>query len=425
MLGDLVRAPCPGVGKARPKAWIVRVGSLECRMRIAFYAPLKSPDHDIPSGDRRVGRLLMDALRLAGHAVDLASDFRSFDGDGNQIRQALLRDQGGAIADRLVARWLNAALQERPAMWFTYHLYYKAPDWIGPRVSKALGIPYVVAEASYAAKRDGGLWGLGHIAVRDAIQAANLLLCPTHDDLAGLRQIAATRTRLVRLPPFLDPTPYRAAAEKRDAQRAGLSGAYGLQAQQPWLVVVAMMRSGDKLASYRLLAQSLANLADLAWQILVVGDGSARSEIQALLENAAPGRTHFLGERSSDELAGIYAASDICIWPSVNEAYGMAMLEAQAAGIPVVSCAVRGVPDVVCDRRTGLLAAPGDAAGLAVLTRELLVDPARRTAMGQAAAQFVFGERSTWEAARRLNRAFADMPQRMPIATAIVSGTST
>ena len=415
----MVKAWCPGVGKAR----IVRARQLEYCMRIAFYAPLKSPTHPTPSGDRRVGRLLMDALRLGGHAVALASDFRSFEGSGNETRQTLIRDEGCAIANRLVAQWLDGAPSERPELWFTYHLYYKAPDWIGPRVSQALGIPYVVAEASYAAKRAGGPWAVGHIAARDAIGAANLLLCPTHDDVAGLRPVAAPHTRIVRLPPFLDPAPYREAALSRDAQRAGLSNAHGVPQHEPWLVVVAMMRTGDKLASYRLLAQALERLADLAWQILVVGDGSARAEIQGLLEHAAPGRTHFLGECASDALAAIYAASDICIWPSVNEAYGMAMLEAQAAGIPVVSCAVRGVPDVVCDGRTGLLAAPGDAAGLADLARQLIENPARRMAMGQAAAQFVVGERSTSEAARQLNQAFADFPAYTSITAPRGSGT--
>ena len=392
-------------------------------MRIAFYAPLKSPTHETPSGDRRVGRLLMDALRLAGHAVELASDFRSFEGTGNETQQVLIRDAGCAIANGLVAQWRNSAPLERPELWFTYHLYYKAPDWIGPHVSKALGIPYVVAEASYAAKRAGGPWTLGHVAARDAIQAADLLLCPTHDDVAGLQQVAATDTQLVRLPPFLDPTPYRAAALTRVARRASLSSENGLPAREPWLVVVAMMRSGDKLASYRLLAQALERLADMAWQMLVVGDGSARTEIQAMLESAAPGRTHFLGECAADELAAIYAASDICIWPSVNEAYGMALLEAQAAGIPVVSCAVRGVPDVVCDGRTGLLAAPGDAAGLADLARALISDQPRRAAMGRAAAQFVVGERSIREAARQLNQAFAGLPAQTPGAARHDSGT--
>ena len=359
----------------------------------------------------------MDALRLGGHSVDLASDFRSFEGVGDPVQQTLIRNEGGAIADRLIAQWLAGAQHERPEVWFTYHLYYKAPDWIGPRVSKALGIPYVVAEASCAAKRAGGPWAQGHLATCEAIQAASLLLCPTQDDVAGLQQVAVARTHVVRLPPFLDPTPYRLAAQTRDTHRATLSVAHDIPAREPWLVVVAMMRGGDKLASYRQLAQALPRLMDLPWQILVVGDGLARAEIQALLQQAAPGRARILGERGGDELTAVYAASDIFIWPSVNEAYGMAMLEAQAAGVPVVSCAVRGVPDVVCDGRTGLLAAPDDAEGLAKLARELLLDSTRRVAMGQAAAQFVFEERSVGEASHVLNVTLGNLKSHAPMNT--------
>ncbi|WP_035670480.1 hypothetical protein [Azospirillum brasilense] len=55
-------------------------------MRIAFYAPLKSPTHPVPSGDRRMARLLMAALERAGHAVTLASTLRSWD-DGSVWRR--------------------------------------------------------------------------------------------------------------------------------------------------------------------------------------------------------------------------------------------------------------------------------------------------------------------------------------------------
>ena len=388
--------------------------ALECRMRIAFYAPLKSPTHDVPSGDRRVGRLLMDALRMAGHSVELASDFRAFEGTGDAQRQAAIREEGIAIARGLVRRWREAAVPERPDLWFTYHLYYKAPDWLGPEVSQQLGIPYVAAEASYAARRAGGPWAIGHAAVRDAIQAAALLLCPTRDDVAGLRQVASAYAWIVRLPPFLDPAPYRAAAQKRATHRAALGVAHELAERQPWLVVAAMMRGGDKLASYHLLARALELLVDLPWQILVAGDGPAGAEVQALLERVAPGRTRFLGQCDVDALAAVYAACDLCIWPAVNEAYGMAMLEAQAAGTAVVSCAARGVPDVVCDGITGLLAAPGDAQGLANRARELLVDQPRRAAMGQAAARFVHEQRSTSQAAGQLNRAFENLPRGSP-----------
>ena len=378
-------------------------------MRIAFYAPLKSPTHPTPSGDRRVARLLMDALALAGHQVVLVSDFRSYEGKGDAAAQAALREQGGAIAAALLDDWRHGPVDGRPELWLTYHLYYKAPDWLGPPVCRSLGLPYAVAEASYAPKRAQGAWAMGHAAVRDALQVADLLLCPTADDVPALQAVLRPQTTVRRLPPFLDPAPYREAAAAREFHRAQLARKHGLDTSRPWMVVAAMMRQGDKLASYEILAQVLPLLADLSWQLLVAGDGPATDRVQALLDSAAPGRCRFAGECSAVALAGMYAASDLCVWPAVNEAYGMAMLEAQAAGTPVVSCAVRGVPDVVVHGVTGLLAPGGDVAAIAVHVRALLQDAARRTEMGQAAARFVADERSTVQAAQLLQDALAQL----------------
>jgi glycosyltransferase involved in cell wall biosynthesis len=374
-------------------------------MRIAFYAPLKAPNHPTASGDRRVARLLMDALQLAGHTVELVSEFRSFERHGDARRQQALSREGASIADALVTQWQGDAAQLRPALWFTYHLYYKAPDWIGPAVCRALGIPYVVAEASHAAKRANGPWALGHAAVEQALQMADLLLCPTAFDVAGLLQVLPDAGRIRRLPPFLDPAPYQRAARKRGLWRAHLQARHGLAPEQPWLVVAAMMRPGDKLDSYRVLADTLPLLMDLPWQLLVAGDGDARAEVEAILMAAAPGRVHFLGACDARTMAALYAAGDLCVWPAVNEAYGMAMLEAQAAGMPVVSCATRGVPDVVQHGVTGLLGPQNDAQALARCVRALLVEPARREAMGVAAADFVGGARSLQQAAQELGRA--------------------
>ncbi|MSP96509.1 MAG: glycosyltransferase [Betaproteobacteria bacterium] len=381
-------------------------------MRIAFYAPLKSPQHAVPSGDRRVARLLLDALERAGHQLELASTFRSFDASGDHVRQGALREEGAAIAQGLVARWRAGALEARPDLWFTYHVYYKAPDWLGPHVSAALGIPYVIAEASHAPKRAGGRWAIGHEAAGDAIRAADLVLCPTHDDVACLEKIVSASGSIRLLAPFLDPAPYRMAARRRDLHRARLSRDLGLDRSVPWIVVAAMMRPGDKLASYQMLARSLEQLTDLRWHLVVAGDGSVRAQVQAELEAVIPGRARFVGEQGATELAQIYAASDLCVWPAVNEAYGMAMLEAQAAGIPVVSRALRGVPDVVCDGRTGLLAAPDDEQALSDLTRALLLDGQRRSLMGSAAACFVATERSLDAAAARLDLALGSIAHK-------------
>ena len=370
-------------------------------MRIAFYAPLKPPTHGTPSGDRRVAGLLMDALERVADHIELVSTFRSFDADGDVERQAALRRQGETLAERLAAGWRDGPAQLRPNLWFTYHVYYKAPDWLGPAVSAALGIPYVIAEASYAEKRAGGPWAIGHAAAADAIRRARLILEPSRDDVAGLQGLVGS-DRIVHLPPFLDATPYAAAIKARSSHRERLARRYGLEPAVPWIMVAAMMRAGDKLASYRALATTLGRLADLPWRVVIAGDGSARREVEQAFEQAAPGRACFLGTLEGRELVTIYAACDLYAWPAVNEAYGMAMLEAQAAGVPVVSYATRGVPDVVLNGKTGLLIADGE--DLARPLRELLVDAPRRAALGREAAAFVSAHRSLGAAAGQLKR---------------------
>src|SRR5688572_3810235 len=379
-------------------------------MRIAFYAPLKSPTHGTPSGDRRVAGLLMDALGRAGHHVELVSSFRSYDAAGDAARQAAMREQGLALGRRLASQWRDAPAAARPDLWFTYHTYYKAPDWLGPAASEALGIPYVIAEASHAGKRAGGAWDIGHCATAEAVGRADLLLCPTRDDMAGLQGVAAAPDRVVWLPPFLDPAPFRSAAAQRESHREHLARKHGLDVAQPWLAVVAMMRAGDKLASYRALAQVLALASDLRWQLLVAGDGPARGEVEAALTAAVPGRAVFLGALRLRGIAALYAAADVCVWPAVNEAYGMALLEAQAAGLPVIAAATRGVPDVVVDGRTGRLAPQGDVAGLAALVRELLLDAGQRARLGAAAAAFTAEERSLDATMARLQPLLSRIP---------------
>jgi glycosyltransferase involved in cell wall biosynthesis len=379
-------------------------------MRIAFYAPLKSPTHVTPSGDRRVARLLTAALELAGHRVELASTFRSFDATGDAERQASLRAQGEALGRELAAKWHAGPAAGRPELWFTYHAYYKAPDWLGPAVCAALQIPYVIAEASHAGKRAGGPWEIGHRGALDAIRRADLLLCPSRDDMQALRGVAAAPGRVAWLPPFLDPAPFRDAASARADARGRLARLHALDAGLPWIAAVAMMRGGDKLRSYRMLAGALGRLRDLGWRLLVAGDGDAGAEVRAALDESIPGRAAYLGALDEPGVAELYAAADLCAWPAVNEAYGMAMLEAQAAGVPVVSCATRGVPDVVEHGRTGLLAPAGDEAAFAGLLRELLLEPDRRARLGAAAAAFVAGERSLQATVARLRERLAGIP---------------
>lgn len=379
--------------------------------RIAFYAPLKAPTHPTPSGDRHMARLLIEALETAGAKVELASDFRSYDGVGDPARQAALRTEGGAVGDRLLGRYRAQTADARPTAWFTYHLYHKAPDWIGPKVAKALDIPYLVAEASFAPKRAGGPWDLGHGAAAQAIAAADCIFCLTRLDMACVRPLVPPGHLLRFLPPFLDPRPF-AQAQTGLAGRAVLARHFGLDPERRWLLAVAMMRPGDKLQSYQRLGAALAHLAGNDWQLLVIGDGPARDQVAAALApmNASSGgRLILAGALPLTQLPEIYAACDLYLWPGVGEAYGMAYLEAQAAGLPVVAGNERGVPDVVRHEETGLLTAPGDDAAFAAATRRLLDDAGLRHKLSQGARAFVRGERTVAAAARSIGDVLGEL----------------
>ncbi|HXQ39991.1 MAG TPA: glycosyltransferase family 4 protein [Candidatus Udaeobacter sp.] len=354
-------------------------------MRLAFYAPMKPPGHPTPSGDRRMARLLVRALEEAGHEVELASEFRSREPAGNPARQSAIAHEAGREAARLIAAYAALPPAGRPKAWFTYHVYYKAPDWIGPRVAAALSIPYFLAEASLAPKRAGGPWAIGHEATLAAIDAADRLFVINPADRPCLLEAASDPARLVDLPAFLDTGPYSQAATGRAAHRRQLGERHAIAAGPPWLLAVAMMRPGDKLASYRIMGQSLMILRKRDWHLLVVGDGPAASDVRAALAPLGAERVSYLGYVSEAELPAHYAAADLLFWPAVNEAYGMALLEAQAAGLPVVAGASGGVPAIVDQGVTGLLAPPGDPRGFAEALAALIDQPARRAAMSAAA----------------------------------------
>ena len=148
----------------------------------------------------------------------------------------------------------------------------------------------------------------------------------------------------------------RPGALSRGARRAAappgeLAARFGLDPQQPWLLAVAMMRADVKRESYLLLADGARPAARSAWQLLVVGDGPARAEVEAV---RGPGQVGSLRRRAAGgRAAAVYAAADLYVWPAVREAYGLAMLEAQAAGLPVVAGREGGVAEVVADGVSG------------------------------------------------------------------------
>jgi len=180
---------------------------------VAFYAPMKAPDHPTPSGDRQIARLTMAALERAGFAPFIASRLRVIDMAGDAAAQARLAAEAGAEADRL----LHALRPAPPALWFTYHCHYKSPDLVGPRIAGALGIPYAISEPSVSVRRRSGAWAAFARASEAAIGAADRLFWTTGRDRPAL-EAAGHAAKMVHLPAFVDEGP---APAPRPAARPG------------------------------------------------------------------------------------------------------------------------------------------------------------------------------------------------------------
>lgn len=331
---------------------------------VAFYAPLKSPEHPTPSGDRQIARNLMTALeRGVNRPVRLVSELRSFEREGSASAQQDIRQ----LAQAEVMRILKDG--DHPQMWVSYHNYYKSPDLIGPSICNTLGIPYALIEASRAKSRLSGPWAQFAVAAEEACDAANIIFHFTKNDHFALARDRVEWQQIVELPPFLN----------RDDLPEPSSNTGPM-------LVVGMMRHKDKLASYALIAEALSLLKTTDWQLNIAGDGPARAEVDAMFYRFGP-RVRFLGALTPEALQAAYANAGLFVWPGVNEAFGMVYLEAQAAGLPVVAQDRVGVRDVLMP---GSYPDPDKGAGgLAERIDELLGNPALRQSAGQMARSYV------------------------------------
>jgi phosphatidyl-myo-inositol alpha-mannosyltransferase len=127
-------------------------------------------------------------------------------------------------------------------------------------------------------------------------------------------------------------------------------------------------------------------------RLVVVGEGPEGERCRALVPPALRDDVLFLGRVSDADLPGCYRAADVYVSPALGgESFGIVLLEAMAAGCPVVASDLPGYRSVVTDGRTGVLAPPGDPAALAAAIAGVLDDPERRTALAAAGERAATG----------------------------------
>jgi L-malate glycosyltransferase len=168
----------------------------------------------------------------------------------------------------------------------------------------------------------------------------------------------------------------------------------------------------EEQKGHRYLLEALAMLEEdqtLAGRtrVLLVGDGRLQRELKERASAlGVAGKVSFLGTRR--DIAEILKALDLVVMPSLWEGLSVAMLEAMAAGLPLVISDVGGVSQALGNNEYGLKVAPADPAGLAGAIRLLAGDPGRRASLGRLAKQRVLAEFSAEAMLAKLGLVYED-----------------
>lgn len=157
------------------------------------------------------------------------------------------------------------------------------------------------------------------------------------------------------------------------------------------------------LRAFALLEEQLAGAFDL--RLVLVGDGPLLSELKTLARQLGiDRRVIFTGMRR--DIPELLHSFDIFVLPSLTEGLPLTVLEAMAAGLPVVASRVGGIPEAVLDGQTGFLVPPGHEAALAGKLGHLVQQPEWRCRMGAAGRQRVLAEFTARSMVRKTERLY-------------------
>lgn len=233
---------------------------------------------------------------------------------------------------------------------------------------------------------EGFLWEL----LKGAHNQADLNLCTSTAMVEELTNHGIERTDLwqrgVDTELF---QPHLASAEMRDRLSQG-------HPDCTLLLYVGRLGAEKEIDRIKPVLEAIPNA-----RLALVGDGPNRV---ALEEHFADTPTHFVGYLRGIELASAYASADAFIFPSRTETLGLVLLEAMAAGTPVVAARSGGIPDIVTDGVNGYLFDPADDEGAIAATQKLLERPEEREALRHNARQEA--ERWGWSAATQQLRRY-------------------
>lgn len=264
----------------------------------------------------------------------------------------------GAAAARWARRW------QRPLV-FTYHTHYDRYAHYVPGPSRLVA----------------------HLVVRQATAFANradVVIAP------GPSVAKALQAQGVTAPIAIVPTGVRLPGAAEEAQRACHRQALGLKAGAPLCLSVGRL-APEKNQAFLLTAFALIRKRLPAARLILVGEGDDRPRLEKLARDLVLEESvQFVGAVPHERVGEFYLAADLFLFPSTSETQGLVVLEAMAAGLPVVAVTSDAAADLLGDGEAGILT-PEDATRFTERVADLWERPERRRIMGGAGRRMAAG----------------------------------
>ena len=301
----------------------------------------------------------------------------------------------GLHGARRLPRLVRLLRRERPAV---FHAHMSSPvacKW-GLAAAVMARVPAVVGTVQVGAYEPPD---------RSAYWQLRLLARGVGRYLAVSREIAAELVERLGWPAERVEVAHNAVDVERVAVAApaGLRARLGGSETRPLVLTPARL---DAQKGHPILLEAIAELPEALF--LFAGEGPERGALEArAAELGVSERVRFLGRR--EDIPQLLAACDVFALPSLYEGSSLAVLEAMAAGIPIVSSAIGGTEELIEDGRSGLLVPPGDAKALAAALRRLLEEPGLREQLATRARERVDTDLTREQNAERVAETYREL----------------
>ncbi len=241
--------------------------------------------------------------------------------------------------------------------------------WMGASINKSHSIPYVVNAHGEDIYREHKLKGP---AIRNGVKRAGAVVALNQAMKERIESFCQTRVFVVPNGVYFE------RFEHPQLKRKDI----GMGEDAKLIAFVGGLRP-VKGVQYLLQAMPAISEKNEDAICLIIGDGSERARLQEMAKTlGVGGKVIFLGKVDNQMVAELLCLSDVFVLPSLSEGFALVVLEAMAAGLPLVCTRVRGMPDLVVDDRNGFLVELGDSQQIADRVNLLLESESTRKRMG-------------------------------------------